>query len=44
MRQWNSLIDCIESFLEFGDEMQGAGLPSFINDRSAYVSEDCITA
>jgi hypothetical protein len=27
-----------------GDEVQGAGLPSFINDRSAYVSKDCITA
>ena len=27
-----------------GDEVQGAGLPLFINDRSAYVSKDCITA
>jgi hypothetical protein len=27
-----------------GDEVQGTGLPSFINDSSAYVSKDCITA
>jgi len=26
-----------------GDEVQGAGLPSVINDCSAYVSEDCIS-
>jgi hypothetical protein len=25
-----------------GDPVQGAGLPSFINDRSAYVTADCI--
>lgn len=25
-----------------GDPVQGAGLPSFINDRSAYVTVDCI--
>ena len=27
-----------------GDEVQGAGLPSFVNDRSAYISNDCIMA
>jgi hypothetical protein len=27
-----------------GDEVQGAGLPSLIRDRSACVSKDCITA
>ncbi len=25
-----------------GDPVQGAGLPAFINDRSAYVTDDCI--
>ena len=25
-----------------GDPVQGAGLPSFINDHSAYVTVDCI--
>jgi hypothetical protein len=27
---------------ENGDPVQGSGLPSFINDRDAYVSQDCI--
>ena len=27
---------------ENGEPVQGSGLPSFINDRNAYVSKDCI--
>jgi hypothetical protein len=29
---------------ENGDSVQGSGLPSFINDRDAYVSKDCVKA
>jgi hypothetical protein len=29
---------------ENGDSVQGPGLPSFINDRAAYVSKDCVKA
>jgi hypothetical protein len=35
----NALIAAAEAN---GDPVQGAGLPSFINDRSAYVTADCI--
>jgi SAM-dependent methyltransferase len=35
----NALVAAAEAN---GDPVQGAGLPSFINDRSAYVTEDCI--
>ena len=27
---------------ENGDPVQGAGLPAFINDRSGYITDDCI--
>ena len=27
---------------EIGELVQGSGLPSFINDRDAYVTTDCI--
>jgi hypothetical protein len=35
----NALVAAAE---ENGDPVQGAGLPSFVNDRSAYVTGDCI--
>jgi SAM-dependent methyltransferase len=35
----NALVAAAEAN---GDPVKGAGLPSFINDRSAYVTEDCI--
>jgi hypothetical protein len=35
----NALVEAAETN---GDPVQGAGLPSFINDRSAYVTGDCI--
>jgi len=35
----NALVAAAEAN---GDPVQGAGLPSFINDRSAYVTADCI--
>jgi hypothetical protein len=35
----NALVAAAE---ENGDPVQGAGLPAFINDRSAYVTDDRI--
>jgi hypothetical protein len=35
----NALVAAAEAN---GDPVQGAGLPSFINDRTAYVTDDCI--
>ena len=35
----NALVAAAE---DNGDPVQGPGLPSFINDRHGYVTEDCI--